>query len=220
MSVTPDKISISAQNFVWRLNPWNSRKYKSSSFVECIVQKLYFWWRHVKLIHRRTSNLPIIKNVQHGWTFLDGTVNFKTHTKNNIINNLTSKASFWTGVLQKEEKVYGVVPASTEARAPWATSYFLLTILIIITQVVYLFSVLLKNCGRSRGVWGIQSNALSRANLPMDTPRDCATTPKFTINPPPLPPNLDIKIKLMTPTFQNTFERSMKLWACQSDRPS
>ena len=53
MSVTPDKISISAQTFGWRLNnnSWNSRKYKSSSFVECIVQKLYFWWRHMKTIY-------------------------------------------------------------------------------------------------------------------------------------------------------------------------
>ena len=40
ISVTPDKNFISAQTFGWRLNLWNSRKYESSSFLECIVWKL------------------------------------------------------------------------------------------------------------------------------------------------------------------------------------
>ena len=56
MSVTPDKNFISAPTFGWRLNLWNSRKYGSSSFLECTHSvEVRFWWRHVKTLYSLQS---------------------------------------------------------------------------------------------------------------------------------------------------------------------
>ena len=72
ISVTPDKIFISAQTFRWRLNLWNSRKYESSFryfFLRFLVPSLdhkvkcvrWLWWPSDLELWTRICSLECIQ---------------------------------------------------------------------------------------------------------------------------------------------------------------